>query len=293
MRPHMKRWLTLGGLLLAGLLALVQATTALALVQPTTALAVSPPARPSAPQPTAAYTPEFNVKDYGAKGNGSGQRQRRHRQGDHRGRRRGRRHRPVPLRHLQVGEHDPPEEQRRRSSSTPARRSPGSSADSYDAPESNPYDQYQDYGHSHFHDAMFYGDRLTNIGFTGSGTIDGGGNLITGNPKSGQADKILSLTRCDGLTLGGGSAAPRRPLRGAHQRLHERHLGRADGSTRRATATAGTSSARRTSPSPTPTSRPTTTRWCSRATTRSARNCRTGTSPSHGSQTVGASAATR
>src|SRR3954467_10586189 len=79
----------------------------------------------------------------------------------------------------------------------------GASGTGYDTPESNPYDQYQDYGHSHFHNAMFSGDRLTGIGFTGSGTIDGGGHLITGNPDSGQADKILSLTRCNGLTLNG------------------------------------------------------------------------------------------
>ncbi|MFJ8060598.1 glycosyl hydrolase family 28 protein [Streptomyces sp. NPDC096142] len=80
----------------------------------------------------------------------------------------------------------------------------GSSADTYDAPESNPDDQYQDYGHSHFHDAMIYGDRLTNIGFVGGGVIDGLGNLITGNPGPGEADKILSLTRCDGLRIGDG-----------------------------------------------------------------------------------------
>jgi polygalacturonase len=73
----------------------------------------------------------------------------------------------------------------------------------YDAPESNQFDQYQDYGHSHFHNAMIWGDRLTNIGFVGSGTIDGNNKLITGNPSSGQADKIISLTRCDGLTLNG------------------------------------------------------------------------------------------
>jgi polygalacturonase len=79
----------------------------------------------------------------------------------------------------------------------------GSSADTYDAAESNPYDDYQDYGHSHFHDAMIWGDRLTNIGFIGSGTIDGAGNLITGNPHSGEADKIISLTRCTDLTLSG------------------------------------------------------------------------------------------
>jgi polygalacturonase len=73
----------------------------------------------------------------------------------------------------------------------------------YDAPESNPNDSYQDFGHSHFHDAMFYGDGLSNIGFTGSGTIDGGGNFITGNPSSGQADKLISLTRCSNLTMNG------------------------------------------------------------------------------------------
>ncbi|AHH94681.1 glycosyl hydrolase family 28 protein [Kutzneria viridogrisea] len=76
-------------------------------------------------------------------------------------------------------------------------------ASGYDAPEANPYDKFQDYGHSHFHNAMIWGDRLTNIGFTGSGTIDGGGHFITGNPKSGQADKLISLTRCDGLTVSG------------------------------------------------------------------------------------------
>src|SRR6266542_2009836 len=76
-------------------------------------------------------------------------------------------------------------------------------ASGYDVPEPNPYDQFQDFGHSHFHDAMIWGDGLSNIGFVGSGTIDGGGHFITGNPKPGQADKLISLTRCDGLTVNG------------------------------------------------------------------------------------------
>ncbi|MGW7254436.1 glycosyl hydrolase family 28 protein [Streptomyces sp. NPDC054834] len=80
----------------------------------------------------------------------------------------------------------------------------GSSADTYDKAETNPYDDYQDYGHSHFHDAMIYGDRLSNIGFVGDGVIDGLGNLITGNPRTGEADKIISLTRCNGLRIGDG-----------------------------------------------------------------------------------------
>ncbi|MEU9986678.1 glycosyl hydrolase family 28 protein [Streptomyces sp. NPDC048045] len=80
----------------------------------------------------------------------------------------------------------------------------GSGADAYDKAEPNPYDAYQDYGHSHFHDAMIYGDRLTDIGFVGQGVIDGMGDLITGNPGPGEADKIISLTRCDGLRIGDG-----------------------------------------------------------------------------------------
>ncbi len=76
-------------------------------------------------------------------------------------------------------------------------------ASGYDAAEPNPYDAYQDYGHSHFHDAMIWGDNLRDIGFIGSGVIDGGGHLITGNPKAGQADKLISLTRCTNLTVSG------------------------------------------------------------------------------------------
>ncbi|HEY3001025.1 MAG TPA: glycosyl hydrolase family 28 protein, partial [Kribbellaceae bacterium] len=76
-------------------------------------------------------------------------------------------------------------------------------ATGYDPPEPNPNDAYQDFGHSHFHDAMIWGENLTNIGFVGSGVIDGGGNFITGNPRPGQADKLISLTRCDGLVVAG------------------------------------------------------------------------------------------
>ncbi|MEV6415559.1 CBM35 domain-containing protein [Kribbella sp. NPDC051718] len=79
----------------------------------------------------------------------------------------------------------------------------GAGNDTYDAAEPNPNDEYQDYGHSHFHNAMMYGDRLTNLTFSGSGTIDGDDHLITGNPKAGQADKIISLTRCNGLKIDG------------------------------------------------------------------------------------------
>jgi glycosyl hydrolase family 28 len=74
----------------------------------------------------------------------------------------------------------------------------------YDAAEANPNSAYQDFGHSHFHNSMMWGDRLTNIGFTGSGTIDGGGFLSTFNdPGAGRIDKIIALTRCSDLELNG------------------------------------------------------------------------------------------
>jgi hypothetical protein len=76
-------------------------------------------------------------------------------------------------------------------------------ASGFDPPEANPYDSYQDYGHSHFHDAVIWGENLTNIGFIGSGAITGNGHLITGTPSSGQADKLISLVNVNGLTISG------------------------------------------------------------------------------------------
>ena len=73
----------------------------------------------------------------------------------------------------------------------------------FDAAEPNSFSQYQDFGHSHFHDALIWGENLTNVAFTGSGTIDGAGNLKTGNISSGQADKAVSLAVVDGLTFSG------------------------------------------------------------------------------------------
>ena len=76
-------------------------------------------------------------------------------------------------------------------------------ASGFDPPEANPYDQYQDYGHSHFHDSVIWGENLTNVAFTGSGTITGAGHLITGTPDTGQADKLLTLVNVNGLTISG------------------------------------------------------------------------------------------
>jgi hypothetical protein len=72
-----------------------------------------------------------------------------------------------------------------------------------DAPEPNSFDQYQDFGHSHFHNALMWGDGVTNVAITGTGTIDGDGLATSNVVPSGQGDKILSLKLCSNISLSG------------------------------------------------------------------------------------------
>ncbi|WP_431900317.1 glycosyl hydrolase family 28 protein [Nonomuraea sp. bgisy101] len=77
-------------------------------------------------------------------------------------------------------------------------------ASGMDAPESNPYDAYQDFGHSHFNNSLFVGRNVSNVHFTGAGTIDGDGNLSTSNsPPSGAGNKAIALTECADVSITG------------------------------------------------------------------------------------------
>lgn len=69
----------------------------------------------------------------------------------------------------------------------------GSSA--FDAPEPNSWDKYQDFGHSHFHNALIWGDSVKNVTIEGGGTISGVGSLYA-NSNKGDADKAISLKLC-------------------------------------------------------------------------------------------------
>jgi len=74
-------------------------------------------------------------------------------------------------------------------------------ASGLDSPEPNDFDQYQDFGHSHFRNALMWGENIANLSITGTGTIDGVG-LVTGdNIPNGVGDKILSLKRCTNLRI--------------------------------------------------------------------------------------------
>ncbi len=63
--------------------------------------------------------------------------------------------------------------------------------DGFDLPEPNPYSRYQDFGHSHFHDSLMWGENLTNFAIVG-GRIDGG-SIVHGTPKPGHGDKLITI----------------------------------------------------------------------------------------------------
>lgn len=73
----------------------------------------------------------------------------------------------------------------------------------YDAPEPCAWDQYQDFGHSHFHNALIWGEGLQNISITGPGLIWGKGlrRFVGKRGYPGLGDKSISLKNCHNVTL--------------------------------------------------------------------------------------------
>ena len=57
-------------------------------------------------------------------------------------------------------------------------------APGYDAPEPNEWDPYEDFGHSHWHNSLIWGENLENISIMGPGRIDGKGLSRGGNPRA-------------------------------------------------------------------------------------------------------------
>src|SRR5215213_10604534 len=53
----------------------------------------------------------------------------------------------------------------------------------YDLPEPNQWDPYQDFGHSHWRNSLIWGENLENISILGPGRIDGKGLTTGGNSR--------------------------------------------------------------------------------------------------------------
>lgn len=81
------------------------------------------------------------------------------------------------------------------------------SAGQYDAAEPNSWDKFQDYGHSHWHNSLIWGEGLENVSIQGPGLIWGKGlSRGTGReqPKAedpGVGNKAISLKNCRNVLL--------------------------------------------------------------------------------------------
>jgi polygalacturonase len=96
---------------------------------------------------------------------------------------------------------------------------PSDSLGWYDLPEPNIWGDslhYQDFGHSHWHNSLIWGENLSNVSITGFGLIDGKGLRKAGGDRKqwpggesakagtdmyGQANKAISLKNCRNVTL--------------------------------------------------------------------------------------------
>ena len=74
----------------------------------------------------------------------------------------------------------------------------------YDPAEANAWDKYQDFGHSHWHNSLMWGEDLDNFSIFGSGLIWGKGLSRGSGDKvleSGVGNKAVSLKNCRNVTF--------------------------------------------------------------------------------------------
>src|SRR5204863_360873 len=72
----------------------------------------------------------------------------------------------------------------------------------YDPAEPNPWDTYQDVGHSHWHNALLWGEDLSDVSILGPGLIWGKGlTRGPGDRNAGVGDKAISLKNCRNISI--------------------------------------------------------------------------------------------
>lgn len=71
----------------------------------------------------------------------------------------------------------------------------------YDDAEPNANDQYQDYGHSHWHNSLIWGENLEHISILGTGIINGKGLRRNASARRPWGNKAISLKRCRNVLL--------------------------------------------------------------------------------------------
>ena len=84
---------------------------------------------------------------------------------------------------------------------------PVTDCEGYDEAEPND-SHYQDFGHSHWHNSLLWGENLHDVAIEGNGLIDGSDVLSRGEPRRNpntnrMANKALALKDCRGVTVKG------------------------------------------------------------------------------------------
>lgn len=74
-----------------------------------------------------------------------------------------------------------------------------SDPNAYDEAEPNQWMQYQDFGHSHFHNSLIWGEGLANVSILGPGRIDGSALTRRGGQRIG--NKALALKLCHNVIV--------------------------------------------------------------------------------------------
>ncbi|MFI5129717.1 MAG: glycoside hydrolase family 28 protein [Chitinophagales bacterium] len=71
----------------------------------------------------------------------------------------------------------------------------------YDDAEPNAHDQYQDFGHSHWHNSLIWGESLQDISITGTGIINGKGLRRGASARRPWGNKAIALKLCRNVIL--------------------------------------------------------------------------------------------
>jgi polygalacturonase len=72
-------------------------------------------------------------------------------------------------------------------------------ASAYDAPEPNQWEKFQDFGHSHFHNSLIWGDGVENVAITGGGRISG--RALSRGERGGTGNKAIALKLSRNVTV--------------------------------------------------------------------------------------------
>jgi polygalacturonase len=72
-----------------------------------------------------------------------------------------------------------------------------------DAPEPNPWDKYQDFGHSHWHNSLIWGENLDDVAIYGTGTLDGKAlsRAASAASPAGTGNKAIALENSRNVTI--------------------------------------------------------------------------------------------